>query len=140
MTANTAKSNLDTSVNTANGVLQSLSAENASAASNIKELKSENFNSQEILSGVADLRAYLGLTADDIVGVQVDYKNKTFKRLAGAANLSKVQILTSFQCLAVVNAAMLQMMVLLLRGTVIQTIKKMVQWVRLWYISQNSIT
>lgn len=87
--ANTAKSNLDASVATANNVLQSLSAENASAASNIDELKSENFNSQEILSGVADLRAYLGLTADDIVGVQVDYKNKTFKRLAGAANLSK---------------------------------------------------
>lgn len=89
LTANTAKSNLDTSVNTANGVLQSLSAENASAASNIDELKSENFNSQEILSGVADIRAYLGITADDIVGIQVDYKNKTFKRLAGAANLSK---------------------------------------------------
>ena len=89
LTANTAKSNLDTSVNTANDVLQSLSAENASAASNIDELKSENFNSQEILSGVADIRAYLGITADDIVGIQVDYKNKTFKRLAGAANLSK---------------------------------------------------
>lgn len=89
LTANTAKSNLDTSVNTANNVLQSLSAENASAASNIDELKSENFNSQEILSGVADIRAYLGITADDIVGIQVDYKNKTFKRLAGAANLSK---------------------------------------------------
>lgn len=89
LTANTAKSNLDTSVNTANGVLQSLSAENASAASNIDELKSENFNSQEILSGVADIRAYLGITADDIVGIQVDYKNKTFKRLAGVANLSK---------------------------------------------------
>lgn len=88
-TANTAKSNLDASVATANNVLQSLSAENASAASNIDELKSENFNSQEILSGVADIRAYLGITADDIVGIQVDYKNKTFKRLAGAANLSK---------------------------------------------------
>ena len=87
--ANTAKSNLDASVSTANNVLQSLTAENASASSNIDELRSENFNSQEILSGVADLRAYLGLTADDIVGVQVDYKNKTFKRLAGAANLSK---------------------------------------------------
>lgn len=74
---------------TANNVLQSLSAENASAASNIDELKSENFNSQEILSGVADIRAYLGITADDIVGIQVDYKNKTFKRLAGAANLTK---------------------------------------------------
>ena len=88
-TANAAKSNLDTSVATANNVLQSLSAENASAASNIDELKSENFNSQEILSGVADIRAYLGITADDIVGIQVDYKNKTFKRLAGAANLTK---------------------------------------------------
>ncbi|RHL88590.1 hypothetical protein [Dorea formicigenerans] len=89
LTANTVKSNLDTSVNTANGVLQSLNAENASAASNIDELKSENFNSQEILSGVADIRAYLGITSDDIVGIQVDYKNKTFKRLAGAVNLSK---------------------------------------------------
>lgn len=88
-TANTAKSNIEASVATANNVLQSLSAENASAASNIDELKSENFNSQEILSGVADIRAYLGITADDIVGIQVDYKNKTFKRLAGAANLSK---------------------------------------------------
>ena len=89
LTANTAKTNLDASVSTANNVLQSLSAENASAASNIEELKSENFNSQEILAGVADIRAYLGITADDIVGVQVDYKNKTFKRLAGAANLSE---------------------------------------------------
>ena len=89
LTANTAKSNLDASVSTANNVLQSLSAENAIAASNIEELKSENFNSQEILAGVADIRAYLGITADDIVGIQVDYKNKTFKRLAGAANLSK---------------------------------------------------
>lgn len=87
--ANTAKTNLDASVSTTNSVLQSLTTENASASSNIDELRSENFNSQEILSGVADLRAYLGLTADDIVGVQVDYKNKTFKRLAGAANLSK---------------------------------------------------
>lgn len=87
--ANTAKSNLDASVATANNVLQSLSAENASAASNIDELKSENFNSQEILSGVADIRAYLGITADDIVGIQIDYKNKTFKRLAGAVNLTK---------------------------------------------------
>lgn len=85
--ANTAKSKLDASVTTANQVLQSLGAENTSAASNIEELRSENFNSQEILSGVADLRAYLGLTDDDIVGIQVDYKNKTFKRIAGAVNL-----------------------------------------------------
>lgn len=87
--ANTAKSKLDASVTTANQVLQSLDAENTSAASNIEELRSENFNSQEILAGVADLRAYLGLTDDDIVGIQVDYKNKSFKRIAGAVNLTK---------------------------------------------------
>lgn len=86
--ANQTKTDLDNSTSTSNNVLQSLQSENSSAASNIEELKSENFNSQEILSGIADLRAYLGLTADDIVGLQVDYKNKTFKRLAGAANLT----------------------------------------------------
>lgn len=87
--ANAAKTNLDNSVKTANQVLQSLDSENTAAASNIEELRSENFNSQEILAGVADLRAYLGLTDDDIVGVQVDYKNKSFKRIAGAVNLTK---------------------------------------------------
>lgn len=87
--ANAAKTNLDNSVKTANQVLQSLDSENTAAASHIEELRSENFNSQEILAGVADLRAYLGLTDDDIVGVQVDYKNKSFKRIAGAVNLTK---------------------------------------------------
>lgn len=86
--ANTAKTNLDGSVSTARSVLQSLDAENSSAASNLEELRGENFNSQEILAGVADLRAYLGLTDDDILGVQVDYKNKTFTRIAGAVNLT----------------------------------------------------
>ncbi|MDO4333069.1 MAG: hypothetical protein Q4C58_10350 [Eubacteriales bacterium] len=87
--ANTAKANLDASVNTANSVLQSLTSENSAAASNIEELRSENFNSQEILAGVADLRAYLGLTDDDILGVQVDYANKTVTRIAGAVNLTE---------------------------------------------------
>lgn len=94
--ANTAKTNLDTSVATANGVLQSLTSENSAAASNIEELRSENFNSQEILSGVADLRAYLGLSDEDILGVQVDYKNKTYTRLAGAVNLTKGADFDSF--------------------------------------------
>lgn len=87
--ANTAKANLDAPVKTASDVLQSLTSENTSAASNIEKLRSENFNSQEILAGVADLRAYLGLSDEDILGVQVDYKNKTFTRLAGAVNLTK---------------------------------------------------
>lgn len=85
----TIKQNLDESTNKANTAKQSLNTENTSAASNLEELRSENFNSQEILAGVADLRAYLGLSDDDILGVQVDYKNKTFTRLAGAVNLTK---------------------------------------------------
>lgn len=86
--AATAKQNLDNSVATANAILQSLTAENTSAKSNLSELRSENFNSQEILAGVADLRAYLGLSDADILGLQVDYKNKTFTRIAGATNLT----------------------------------------------------
>jgi predicted nucleic acid-binding Zn-ribbon protein len=100
--SNTAKSNLsgvitqsaksqqdlNTAVSVANDALQSLSSENASAKSNVEELRGENFNSQEILSGVADLRAYLGLYDSDVVGVQVDYKNKTYKRLGAASGLN----------------------------------------------------
>ena len=87
LSANTAKENLDASINTGNALLQSLSAENASAYSNIKELRSENFNAQEILAGVANIEAYLGITTD-VMGVCVDYENKTFTRLAGAVGKS----------------------------------------------------
>ena len=87
-TANSAKTDLETATSTARGVYQSLQAENSSASSNLEELRSENFNSQEILAGVADLRAYLGLTDEDILGLQVDYSNKTYTRLAGAVGKS----------------------------------------------------
>ena len=86
--ANTTKENVNTIIETAQRVETSLEAENISAKSNISELRSENFNSQEILSGVADLRAYLGLSDADILGLQVDYQNKTMKRIAGAVNLT----------------------------------------------------
>ena len=86
--ASTAKTALDTATTTGNNALQALQSENSSAASNLEELRGENFNSQEILAGVADLRAYLGLSDDDILGLQADYRNKTFKRLAGATNLT----------------------------------------------------
>lgn len=83
-----AAGNLKNATTTANGFYQSLQAENAAAKSNIAELQDENFNSQEILAGVADLRAYLGLYDSDVVGVQVDYKNKTYKRLGAASGLN----------------------------------------------------
>ena len=38
---------------------------------------------------VDDVKAFVGYTDDDIVGLCVDYENKTFKRLAGAVNLSQ---------------------------------------------------
>ena len=62
---------------------QSLQAENSSASSNLEELRSENFNAQEILAGVANIEAYLGITTD-VLGLSVDYENKTYTRLAGA--------------------------------------------------------
>ena len=37
---------------------------------------------------VDDVKAYIGYTDEDIVGLCVDYENKTFKRLAGAVGLS----------------------------------------------------
>ena len=86
--ADTAKTALDGATTTGNNALQALQSENSSATSNLEEVRGENFNSQEILAGVADLRAYLGLSDDDILGLQVDYRNKTFKRLAGATNLT----------------------------------------------------
>lgn len=38
---------------------------------------------------VDDVKAYIGYTDGDILGLQVDFENKTFKRLAGAVNLSQ---------------------------------------------------
>lgn len=37
---------------------------------------------------VDDVKAYIGYTDSDILGLQVDFENKTFKRLAGAVGLS----------------------------------------------------
>lgn len=83
--AGTAKSDLDASTETANKASSALSAENETAQQNLADLQSENFDSQKILEGVANLEAYLGLT-DDVLGLEVGYENKSFKRLAGAAN------------------------------------------------------
>lgn len=38
-------------------------------------------------SQIDDVKGYIGYTASDIYGVEVDYANKTFRRLAGAENL-----------------------------------------------------
>lgn len=40
-------------------------------------------------SDVDDVKAYIGYTDSDILGLQVDFEDKTFTRLAGAVNLSQ---------------------------------------------------
>lgn len=94
----TAKSNLSTVIASANEINTTLSAtiqtgtelnaslasQNSQALANIVNLSDENFKADEILTGVDDIKAYLGYTDEDIAGICVDYQNKTFKRLAGA--------------------------------------------------------
>ena len=43
----------------------------------------------DLSNEVADIKAYIGYTDEDIAGLCVDYENKTFTRLAGAVNLSQ---------------------------------------------------
>lgn len=87
--ASTTQTNLQNVTNTANNVLGELTAENVSAKANLDALRSEDFNAQEILSGVTDIRAYLGMIeTEDVLGITMDYKNKTCTRIAGAKNLT----------------------------------------------------
>lgn len=86
--ASTAQTNLQNATNSASNVFNQLTAENVSAKANLDALRSEDFNAQEILSGVTDIRAYLGMIeTEDVLGITMDYKNKTCTRIAGAKNL-----------------------------------------------------
>lgn len=87
--ASTAQTNLQNATNSATSVFNQLTAENISAKANLDALRSEDFNAQEILSGVTDIRAYLGMIeTEDVLGITMDYKNKTCTRIAGAKNLT----------------------------------------------------
>ena len=87
--ASTEQTNLQNATNSATNVFNQLTAENISAKANLDALRSEDFNAQEILSGVTDIRAYLGMIeTEDVLGITMDYKNKTCTRIAGAKNLT----------------------------------------------------
>ena len=87
--ASTAQTNLQNATNSATNVFNQLTAENVSAKANLDALRSEDFNAQEILSGVTDIRAYLGMIeTEDVLGITMDYKNKTCTRIVGAKNLT----------------------------------------------------
>ena len=65
-----------------------ISNENDRAENNINALDVRLGNADEILTGVEDLKAYLGYNDEHIVGLQVDFKNNVFNRLAGAYGLN----------------------------------------------------
>lgn len=65
--------------NTAKVAADRIATENA-----LSDFNQKLEDADEILTGVEDIKAYLGYVDEDIVGLCVDYKNKTFKRLAGA--------------------------------------------------------
>ncbi len=75
---------LSATIQTASDLDASLKEQNSQALANISALSDENFNADEILTGVQDIKAYLGYVDEDIAGICVDYQNKAFSRLAGA--------------------------------------------------------
>lgn len=78
---------------------KSKEAVQAVTAEGTKQIKAVQAAAQEIAADreqirknkadIGDLQAYIGYYGENIVGVQADYKNKSFKRIAGAVNLTK---------------------------------------------------
>lgn len=58
-------------------------------AEGVPEVANEVLTFKKTTQEVEDIKAYIGYTDDDIVGLCVDYENKTFTRLAGAVGLSQ---------------------------------------------------
>lgn len=58
-------------------------------AEGVPEVANEVLAFEKTTQEVEDIKAYIGYTDEDIVGLCVDYENKTFTRLAGAVNLSQ---------------------------------------------------
>lgn len=84
---NTLKDNLDTANDEATDNINDLTTRNATAEQNIVDLREAMQDADEILTGVEDIKAYIGYPDEEIVGVQVDLENKTYSRLAGAYGL-----------------------------------------------------
>lgn len=53
---------------------------------------------QDLQKQIADLEAFVGYTSDDIYGVEVDFVNKKFTRLAGAINRTPGEGFNSIEC------------------------------------------
>lgn len=66
-----------------------LTYSNGTSANLGKVVGADGKDGADLSNEVEDIKAYIGYTDEDIVGLCVDYENKTFKRLAGAVNLSQ---------------------------------------------------
>ena len=62
---------------------------NGTSANLGKVVGADGKDGADLSNEVEDIKAYIGYTDEDIAGLCVDYENKTFKRLAGAVNLSQ---------------------------------------------------
>lgn len=52
---------------------------------------------QNVKQSIGDFQAFVGYTDDDIMGVEVDFKNKKFTRLAGAVNKTPGEMFDDIQ-------------------------------------------
>ena len=66
-----------------------LTYSNGTSANLGKVVGADGKDGADLSNEVEDIKAYIGYTDDDIVGLCVDFENKTFTRLAGAVNLSQ---------------------------------------------------
>lgn len=87
---------LSATVQTATELNETLNQQNSQAVNNIAQLDERLSDADEILTGVEDIKAYLGYVDEDIAGICVDYQNKTFKRLAGAYDKTAGEDFDSF--------------------------------------------
>lgn len=66
-------------------------------AEGVPEVANEVLTFKKTTQEVEDIKAYIGYTSEDIVGLCVDYENKTFTRLAGAVGLSQGSDFNKFE-------------------------------------------
>ena len=67
---------------------QASSVQAVNAAADAKITEAEQVVA-DVTEELGDIKEYLGYTPDNVVGVQVDFANKTFKRLGGAEGKTK---------------------------------------------------
>lgn len=65
-----------------------LTYSNGTSANLGKVVGADGKDGADLSNEVEDIKAYIGYTDGDILGLQVDFENKTFIRLAGAVGLS----------------------------------------------------